>query len=77
MPSRGSFGMKQSLESLILMDPANGDGIMYKYDYVNKKIKIYFPTQQTAGAGDRAGKEYTAASTAPAATVLYAEAIGS
>ena len=77
MPSRGSFGMKQSLDSLMLVDNANADGLLYKYDYVNKKIRIWYPTQQTAGAGNRAGIELTGGSTAVAATTLYAEAVGS
>lgn len=76
MPSAEKFGFKRELQDLILIDPVSADGILYKYDRANKKIRHYFPTQQTAGAGNRAGVEYTGASTVVAAQTIYAEAVG-
>lgn len=65
-----NLGLKRNIESLVIADQVSGDGLLYKWDRANNKIRIYFPTQQTGGAGNRAGVEYTGGSTAVAATVL-------
>lgn len=71
-----SLGMKRNLNTLVISDGANADGLLYKWARQNNKIRIYFPTQQTAGAGNRAGVEYTGGATAVAATVLRVVATG-
>ena len=110
MPAKGSFGMKQSLDYLIMVDGNDGSGIIWKYDYENKKLRGYIQgvvvsaagaatiddfalntttdplasaislgLSSTAGAGTHylgAMKEL-AATAAPVAQVLYAEAVGS
>jgi hypothetical protein len=76
LPAKGVFGMTQSLDFLVLIQKASADGLIYKYDYANKKIRIWNPTQQTAGAGNRAGVELASGTDAPAATTIVAEAVG-
>lgn len=76
LPNATKFGMARSVDRLSLIDAANADGLMYKVDHANKKIRIYFPTQQTAGAGNRAGVELTGGSSVVAATTLVADAEG-
>lgn len=76
LPTSPKFGFVRSLDALEMIDKADSDGLEYKYDAVNKKIRIYFPTQQTAGAGNRAGIEMTGGSSIPAATTLVCQAFG-
>jgi len=68
--SLSAMGFKRGIESLQIADQANGDGLVYKWDRANNKIRIWFPTQQTAGAGNRAGVELTGGASVVAATVL-------
>lgn len=75
MPGSASFGLPYSMDSLLLENDSVG-AILYGWDRTANTILTYFPTQQTAGAGDRAGVEYTGGTTAPAATTLTAIAIG-
>lgn len=76
MPAAGTFGMSTVVESMTVTDDDDGQGIFNKYDAEAKKIRIWFPTQQTAGTGNRAGVEYTGGTTAVPATTLYAIAEG-
>jgi len=41
MPSFLSFGLGRSLDHLRLVDPANANGYLYKWDRTNKKLRIY------------------------------------
>lgn len=76
LPTFNSFGMVRNLDLINITDESDADGLMYKYDQENNKIRIWFPTQQTASSGDREGVEYTGATTVVAATTMYAEAVG-
>lgn len=53
MPTYASFGLKRSLDFLLLYDEANANGLVYKYDKTNNKIRIYVQgiTHGAAGAG--------------------------
>ena len=42
MPAIGNFGMNKELSSLNIMD-SSADGLIYKYDQDNHKIKIFTP----------------------------------
>ena len=73
MPSFGDFGMVRRLQYLSFIDAANGNGLVYKYDQTNKKIRIY--EGDYAQGADAPLVELDAGDT-PAATTLTAEAIG-
>jgi len=53
MPSYASFGLKRSLDYLLLYDAANANGFVYKYDKTNNKLRIYVQgiTHDAAGSG--------------------------
>jgi len=77
MPAIGAFGFTGVLENLIITDDDDAQGVLHKWNAEANKIKAWFPTQQiTSTSGNRVGVEYTAATTAPAATTIYAEAVG-
>ena len=110
MPTYPSFGLTARLDFLNMFDGDDGQGVYWKYDKENAKMRAYipaivvgaagaltvddFPLDTTAeplattvslsltnktGAGTKylgRQKELIAASHAPAATVLYAEAVG-
>ena len=75
MPAFGVFGMVRNLLNIVFDDDA-AQGVLNTYDAANNKIRIWFPTQQTGGAGNRAGVEYTGASTTVPATTLTGIAYG-
>lgn len=75
MPGFGAFGMVRNLERLIF-DGDPGLGNMYGYDVPNNKVRIWFPTQETAVNASRVGTEYVGASTVVLATTIRAIAIG-
>lgn len=58
LPAFGTFGMKRNLDMLILTDGASGNGLLWKYDVTNNKLRGYWPT----GGG---GTAPTAAATNP------------
>lgn len=74
MPAFGSFGMVRNLDYAILIDPASATGIIWKWDKTNLKLRGY--EGDYAQAGDASLVELDAASDAPAAQTLYAEAVG-
>lgn len=76
MPAAGQFGLRQTLERLNILDNDDSQGVFHKYDHTNTKIRHWFPTQQTAATGNRAGVEYTGGTTAVPATTLFAYAEG-
>lgn len=41
LPTHPSFGMRRELELLLLIDQHNAGGLIHKYDFVNKKIRLY------------------------------------
>lgn len=65
-------GFPVSIQEVIVLSPAPGDGYMYKYDYVNNSIRIYL-SPAVAALGP-----LTEATTAfvPAATTLQVEVTG-
>jgi len=73
MPGFGDFGMVRRLQHLQIIDEANANGQVYKYDQANNKIRIY--EGDYAQAGDAPLAELDAADT-PAAATLTAEAVG-
>ncbi|PWT71727.1 MAG: hypothetical protein C5B59_17260 [Bacteroidetes bacterium] len=75
MPAIGNFGMRRFLEYISILSD-NLDAFIYKWDFPNQKIRIYYPTQQTGGAGNRAGVEFGVSDVPALNTTLYAEAVG-
>jgi hypothetical protein len=57
-----SFGFRQSLSDLLLVDPVSSDGFVYKVDDTNLKLRIY---QVAAIASGASGSNYTGAAAAP------------
>ena len=55
---------------------SNGSALKYEWDRSAGTIRIFYPTQETNSNASRAGKEFTAATTAPAATTLEVEIVG-
>ncbi len=55
---------------------SNGKALLYEWDRSANTIRIFNPTQETNSNTNRAGVEYVAATTAPAATTLEVEVIG-
>ena len=109
LPDFGNFGLKKSLEYLILFDENDATGIVWKYDYDNKKLRGYIQGVTVSAAGavtmddfaldtaaeplatavsmsltnnTGAGAKYLGKllelvnTQAPAAQVIYAEAVG-
>lgn len=66
VPAAGAFGFKRFLEYLTYLDTSNGDAFLYKWDFVNQKIRIY-----TTSTNTELGSVAVAAS-----TTLYCEAMG-
>ena len=69
------LGFKRNVESLTILE-SNGQALLFEWDRSANTIRIFYPTQETGSAGYRAGVEFTAGVTAPAATVLECLAIG-
>lgn len=58
MPGAGSFGMIRQLDYVLLYDPSNPDGFIYKYDATNNKMRIWsqgLNTGATAAADSTSG----------------------
>ena len=51
LPAFGNFGLKKSLEYLILFDENDATGIVWKYDYDNKKLRGYIQGVTVSAAG--------------------------
>jgi len=43
MPAASFFGMARNVDTLVLSDPSNASGLLWKYDHSNKTMKGYFP----------------------------------
>lgn len=72
--TKASLGCKNVLESMSIIDMASANGLLYKYDYSNEKLRIY--EVDTTGDTDKAMVELDAGVDAPAAATLYVEAKG-
>lgn len=73
LPAFSSFGLKRRLDYLLLSDAGSASGLVWKYDKANHKLTAF------EGSGDTvegALVALDAASDTPAATTLYAEAVG-
>lgn len=73
LPASGVFGLPRYLGGLTMMESDSTQAMLVKYDLANHKVRHFYPTQQTAGQGDRAGVELSGAIPA---TVLYVEVEG-
>ena len=53
--TKGKLRMKRDLIGLVIVDPGNANGLVYKWDKSNNKLRIYKPTSfiiaHAAGAG--------------------------
>ena len=72
--AKASLGLPVAIDSMNIYDGASANGLVYKYDSQNEKIRIY--EGDYAQAGDAPLVELDAASDAPAAADLYVEAVG-
>lgn len=48
MPAFGNFGMKRNLDTLVFHD-VSADGLTWKYDKTNNKLRAYWPTGGASG----------------------------
>lgn len=71
---KASLGMPNFLHSLLLVDPASDNGLVYKYDDSAEKLRIY--EVDTTGDTDKELVELDAASDTPAAATLEVLAEG-
>lgn len=108
MPAKENFGMLRNLDYLLISDNDDAQGIVWKWDYENKKLRGYILGVHVAAAGAGTLDDFPIDTTAeplaeaasvgavgleaamnllgrmaelktasaPAATVLYAEAVG-
>lgn len=72
--AKASLGCPNSLEELVLLDPANANGFVYKWDKTNNKLRIY--QGDNDGASDGALVELAGGSATPAAATLIAKVRG-
>lgn len=72
--TKAKLGCPVSLEEVHLMDASDADGLVYKLDYENAKIRIYTTNLDTTTDGPLV--ELAGGSAAVAATVLYAKVVG-
>lgn len=70
----GQLGCPSEIRSLELFSPASANGLVYKYDQANNKIRIY-QGDYNAGA-DGPLVELVAATATPAAATLYVNVKG-
>lgn len=72
--TKGKLGCPGNIDSLEILDAANADGYVYKWDRANNKILIY---EVPAGDGEAAAAApLDALGSAPAATDLYVKVVG-
>ena len=68
------FGV-ENVNSVQVLE-SNGKALIYEWDRSANTLRIINPTQESNANTNKAGVEYVAASTAPAATALEVEVIG-
>lgn len=73
--AKSKLGFNRKIATCEIIE-SNGDKLLYEYDISAETIRAFFPTQETGTPGNRAGVEFTGASTAPAATTLQIVATG-
>ena len=72
--NKTKLGLPNTVTSLVVYDDMSADGFVYKWDNVNNKVRIY--QGDNNNAADAPLIELVAATATPAATSLYATAIG-
>lgn len=72
--TKGDIGCPTDIQAAKIMDDSDGDGLVYKYDLANDKIRIY--TADYDATADGALIELTAGTSAVAAATLYIEFTG-
>lgn len=70
----GQLGCPNDVQSFKFVDSANANGFVYKYDFVNKKIRIYQGDNDAVADGPLV--ELAGGVATPAAATLYAEVSG-
>lgn len=71
--TKAKLGLPNTVDSLVLNDPASANGFVYKYDAANEKLRIY--QGDNDNAADAPLIELTGAAT-PAAATLKVVAVG-
>lgn len=51
LPAAASFGLTSSLDYLVILDQDDATGIVWKYDYENKKLRQYVQGTVVSAAG--------------------------
>lgn len=70
----GKLGCPNQIIKLNLFSPASANGLVYKYDAANNKVRIYQGDYSEAADGPLV--ELAGGSATPAAATLYVEALG-
>lgn len=71
LPAATSFGLRSTLEYLILTDANDASGIMWKYDQENKKLRGYLQGITVSAAGSATMDDFALDTTAdPTATAV-------
>lgn len=76
MPDREYFGMRRNLDTLIVNDISDSDGVLWKYDNTNKKLRGYRIGATVGPTAAARNLTELVTSVAPTATVMFAEALG-
>lgn len=71
--TKANLGCPNAIEQLLFVDPASANGFVYKYDYVNEKIRIYQGDNDAVADGPLVELGGAAA---PAAASLYVKVVG-
>lgn len=64
LPAASSFGMRRELEFITLIDGGSAVGILWKYDYANKKLRGFIPGAVIEAAGTATLDDYALDGTA-------------
>lgn len=72
--TKAKLGCPNHIKSLVIFDAGAANGLVYKYDFANSKIRMY--EVDTTGDTDKSLVELDAGSDAPAAATLYVEVKG-
>lgn len=75
--TKGKMGCPTQIDDLIIEDASAADGVVYKWDRTNNKIRAYrIGALDGNAAAAQNLTEFVAATTAPAATTLKARVVG-
>lgn len=76
MPVAGTLGFVRFIDHVQIIDASDADGLMYKIDQANNKLRIWNPTNQTGSTGFRAGNELVGTTDAVGTATIYVNAVG-